>query len=135
MVDAQCSERCEATHGGSSPPPPTMKSFALVAELFVVNKGDLNRRKPARVRAEPGPEATAKQWTEGKSPPAHKENLAGSRIRSGMTSTSVPGIDDFEIDVFTGQIEGGRVIENESGKFFSKSLLKIKVDTLSFLLV
>jgi hypothetical protein len=49
-----------------------MKSFALVAELFVVNRGDLNSRKQFRNEpAETGPEANAVK-TEGKSPPAHK---------------------------------------------------------------
>ena len=41
MVDAQCSERCEATHGGSNPPPPTYKRISPSWRDFL-EEGDLN---------------------------------------------------------------------------------------------
>lgn len=72
MVDAQCSERCEATHEGSSPSSPTMKYVGLVLRYFVVCSRDLNSRKQfCNEPAETGPEANVVK-TEGKSLLAHK---------------------------------------------------------------
>lgn len=73
MVDAQCSERCEATHGGSNPPPPTNGKLVTLRYDFSF-KGDLNGRRQARNDlAESGSEKILARIYRGRvqSPPAH----------------------------------------------------------------